>query len=313
MVSNQEATYSSIEIGAAVEIKVRDDLKTIFKGEVVGLEAFYKSGEKKKLLIRAMNKMHRLLRMRKSLTFTDKTDKQILEAVARDAGLTLDWKHEKDISYKHVYQHNQTDLEFLRMRAGRMGCHVWCEDTTLHVKQPELQGSPQATLSMGEAGGSESIRCFTPRLSSASILKKVTVKGWNPETKELIEASVSAQNSQLGKENAATASKDLGKEETFTVDHPIWTKEEATALAKARLTELSLTYITGECVVGGNPTLELGKLVEVSFNAQDQSSKEPFDGKYYVMGLSHRMSEGKGPDTGYTTTIRLARDAQKKS
>ena len=71
--------------------------------------------------IRAMNKMHRLLRMRKSLTFTDKTDSRSSRRSCSDAGLTLEWKHEKSITYKHVYQHNQTDLEFLRMRAARIG------------------------------------------------------------------------------------------------------------------------------------------------------------------------------------------------
>ena len=52
-----------------------------------GSSAIYKGGEKTKLVIRAMNKMHRLLRKRKSITFTDKTDQQILTQVVGDAGL----------------------------------------------------------------------------------------------------------------------------------------------------------------------------------------------------------------------------------
>ena len=50
--------------------------------------------DKSKILIRAMNKLHRLLRKRKSITFTDKSDQQILNQVVSDAGLSLDWKRE---------------------------------------------------------------------------------------------------------------------------------------------------------------------------------------------------------------------------
>src|SRR5690348_781942 len=154
VLSNQGALYSTKQVGDAVEIKVGDGGGTnIYMGEVVGLEPIYRGGEKSRILIRAMNKFHRLLRHRKSVTFTDKTDQQILSQVVGDAGLTLDWKHEKSISYKHVYQHNQTDMEFLRMRAARMGCHVWCVDKKVFVKQPDLQQQPKATLSVVDSDG----------------------------------------------------------------------------------------------------------------------------------------------------------------
>jgi phage protein D len=316
VLANQEGKYSSKKVGDPVEIKVGDDKTSIYKGEVVGLEPTYKGGEKTRILIRAMNKFHRLLRFRKSLTFTDKTDQQILNQVVGDAGLSLAWKHDKSITYKHVYQHNQTDMEFLRMRAARMGCHVWCDDTTINVKEPDLSGSPIAKLIITEPGGQKgqgTIKLFTPRLSSANILKKVTVKGWNPETKELITGDFSAQSSRLGSQNAVAGSGPLGNEETYTVDHPIWSKEEAVALAKARLVDLSLSYITGECELTGDPRMQLGKVVEIQANSEpDTKSSDPFNGKYYIMGVTHRYVLSKTKDGGYTTILRLARDAQKE-
>jgi len=41
-------------------------------------------------------------------------------------------------------------------------------------------------LNVDESSPTASLRMFAPRLSSTGIVKKVTVKGWNPETKELI-------------------------------------------------------------------------------------------------------------------------------
>ena len=111
-----------------------------------------------------MNKMHELLRKRKSMTFTDKTDQQILTQVVGDAGLSLDWKHEKSITYKHVYQHNQTDLEFLRTRAARMGCHVWCVDTTVYVQAARPAERRRSSSSRSTSvGDGHQLRAFTPR------------------------------------------------------------------------------------------------------------------------------------------------------
>lgn len=311
VLSNQEAHWSTkLKIADQVELKVGDGGGTsIFEGEIVGLEAHYKGGEKARLTIRAMNKMHRLLRLRKSITFTDKNDQQILSQVATDVGLSLEWKHEKSITYKHVYQHNQTNLEFLRMRAGRMGCHVWCVGSTLYVKEPDLQQGEMHELKVGKSGDA-AVREFRPRLSSAAILKKVTVKGWNPETKELLQGDFEVQGSKLGKENSVEGSNDLAKE-SFTVDHPIWSVEEAKALAKARLVDVSLSYITGECEMRGDPKFDLGKVVKIVASEEKESDKDPFNGKYYVMGITHRYSHSKTKDGGFFTILRLARDAQK--
>ena len=311
VLNNQGNRYTSKKVGAAVEIKVGDEKTSIFKGEIVGLEPIF--GEKSRITIRCMNKLHRLLRIRKSRTWTDKTDKQVLEAVVGDAGLTLDWKHDKNITYKHVYQHKQTDLEFLRMRAARLGCHVWCIDTTVYVKEPDFGATSGITLKVAKSAKDAQLISFAPRLSSAGVVKKVTVRGWNPEKKELIEGSFSASGSKLGSKHASQAANDHGKEETFVVDHPITSKEEADALAKARLVDMCLTYITAEAQVKGTePKLELGKTVTVEANAEKKD--DPFNGGYFIMGVTHRHKTkgegGGGAAKPAHAVLKLARDAQ---
>jgi len=229
--------------------------------------------------------------------------------VVQVAGLTLDWKHETTITYKHVYQRsNQTALEFLRTRAARLGCHVWCVDTTVNVKQPDLQSGPIATLNVDQQADSILHR-LAPRLNSSAIINKVTVKGWNPETKELITGDASVQGSKLGSQTSVAGSGPLGNEETFTCDHPVWSAEEAKALAKARLQDASLSYITGEAEVAGNPVFDLGKVVKVVANAM--KGDDPFNGNYYLMGVTHRHIAAKAKDGGgYVTILRFARDAQ---
>ena len=307
---NQGDIYSKQKIGDACEIKVGENAVSIFKGDIVGLEPIYKGGEKTTILIRCMNQLHRLLRIRKSRTWTDKTDQQVLSAVVGDAGLSLEFKHDKAIQYKHIYQHNQTDLEFIRTRAARLGCHVWCVDKKVYVKQPDFGQSTGVELKVDTSNdkADAQLLAFMPRLSSASVVKKVTVRGWSAEKKELIEGSATAAGSQLGKQHASAASNTLGKEETFIADHPITSKEEADALAKARLTDLCLTFITGEAKMkDSNPKLELGKTLKMTANSETQD--DPFNGGYYIMGLTYRQKMKAKADGAYTL-IKLARDAQ---
>jgi uncharacterized protein len=306
VLSNQNDVHTAkATVGAPVEIKVGSGGKSIFKGEILGLEPSFKGGEATKLTVRAVNKMHRLIRKRQSMTFQDHTDQAMLDKIVKDAGLTLEWKHEKSITYKHVYQHNLNGLEFVRMRAARMGCHVWCVDTKIFVKEPDFSNSSGIKLSVDEGGD---LRSFTPRQSSAQVANKVTVKGWNPETKQLITGEATAQSSPLGARNAVAASSAIGgNEETFTVDHPIWSKEEADALAKARLRDLNLTFITGEAECAGNAEVDLGQTVEIVANARGE---DPFNGKYYIMGITHRHTMPKSKEGGFVTVLKLARDAE---
>lgn len=307
VLSNQNDIYGGhFNIGQEIELKCGNPAVSIYKGEIVGFEGVYKGGKETKLLIRAMNKLHRLLRKRKSITYTEKTDEAILKEVVKDGELTLKWAHKTSITYKHVYQHNQTDLEFLRTRAARLGCHVWCVGDDLFVKEPNFGDSSGKKFSVDETND---LKGFTPRINSAPVVSKVTVRGWNPETKELITGDASPEKSALGSQGAVEACGKLGKEETFTVDHPIWSAEEAKAIAKARLRDLNLQFMTGEAECEGTFEVELGKTIEITANSQ---ATDPFNGNYYVMGMTHRFTLPKTGDKGGLTTIfRVARDGQK--
>jgi phage protein D len=311
VLANQGSFYTAkYKVTDSVEIVVGADNTSIYKGEIVGIEPQFKGGGKTTVLFRGMNKLHQLIRKRKSVTFTDKKESDILNQVLGGSNLSLDWKHEKanGIQYKHVYQHNQSDLEFLRTRAGRVGAHVWCVDQKVSVKFPDLQNDSGLKVSLNGPG--IGLKNFFPRLSSAPVVNKVTVKGWNPETKELISATATASGSKLGSKNASSAAGDHGSEESFTVDHPIWSQEEAKAIAEGRLMDLSLGYITGEAECVGNTQFDLGQVISV--DVDDAGAKDPFSGKYYIMGITHRYSSELSNRDGFTTILRLARDAQDK-
>jgi len=303
--SNKNDIYAGkYDVGAPVVVKIGQG-DSIFKGEVVGFEGLYKGGETTKLTIRAMNRMHRMLRSRGSKAFKDQSDQQILEELCKKAQLTLEFKHEKPITYKTVYQHNLSDLEFARMRAARIGCYMWCVDTKLFVKEPDFSQIISPSWSVDKGGN---LRTFSPRLSSASVVKKVTVKGHDPEKKELIIGSAEQSKSSLAGKDCVDACAEFKPDETFVVDLPIWTKEEADVLAKARLRDLNMQYITAEAEIASNVDVDLGKVVEIEANAQQKD--DPFNGKYYIVGMTHRHTMPKAKEGGQVTILRLARDGQ---
>jgi uncharacterized protein len=308
VLGNQNHSYTAkAEISKPVEVKLKETKQILFKGEIAGLEPVYKGMSQTTIVIRGYNKMHKMLRGRKSMTFSDKTDKQIITQIAQQHGLTVEWEG-PEVSHKLVYQHNQTDLEFCRTRAARVGCNLWCVDTKLFVKIPKLSGAEVATLKAGQAmaqGSEHQLRSFTPRLGSGSVVKKVTVKGWNPEKKELITGEAQSTGSKLGSQGPSQGAGSYGQSETFEVDTPVWTPEEAKALAKAKLLEHELSYMTGTAETIGNGDFELGTLVKFEINPNGQ---DRFNGKYFINGITHKYSQ-EAKD-GFITELRLARDGQ---
>ena len=313
VLTNQNAVYTSkVKISQSLKIDVgtKGQTKTIWEGEIVGIEPMFSGKEKTTVGLRGMNKLHRLIRAKASKTYAKKSDKEILQEVL--TGFDLDFSHPKAVSikYDHVYQHNQSALEFARTRVGRIGAHLWCVGTKVFVKWPDFQQDSGIKLSVNPTAKDEDTQGlleFHPRMSSALVVKKVTVKGWNPETKELITAVAEAQGSKLGSTKAASGAGDHGNEETFTVDQPIWSKEEAQLIADAHLKDASLTYVTGTAKTIGSPKFDLGQVISLDVDAA--GTKDPFSGKYYVMGITHTFVAQGGKD-GFITNLRLARDAQ---
>lgn len=281
--------------------------KLLFTGEIAGIEPQYKGGGESRVTVRAFCKLHKKLAGRKSKTFQDKTDQQILEEVL--GGIEFKGPDEKP-TYKHITQDNMSDLDFARLRASRIGCYIWSENGAIKVKKPELDKDSGVEFKVyDKQDGDHRIKSFAPRLTGAQIVKSLEVRGWNPETKKPIVERVNAEPSPLGNTEASSAAGSKAADVTFTCDQPIWSNEEAKALAKAKLQEHNLGYMSAEAEAFGNPDYLPGKVIKIFVNSQ-QADK--FDGKYFVTGTTHKYAHGTqtNPDGGYTTVFRLARNAE---
>jgi phage protein D len=282
-----DATFS---VGNAVEIGLGygDAVDPVIKGEIVGIEPSYAVDRLAQLQVRGFDRLHRLTRGRRSRTFADQKDSDIASKIATDAGLTAD-AEDSSVTHTHVYQHNQTDFEFLLLRAGRIGFEISVDDTKLLFRKRANGESALMTLSQGQG-----LLEFSARLSSVGQTAEVLVRGWSiTDKKEVVGHAASGDAASMGGERTGPAAVEsaFGTSQTLYVDEPIESQAEADQIAKARLEQIALDFITGDGRCQGRTDLRPGIVIEL------QNLGARFSGAYYVTGAEHRYTKKSGYET----------------
>ena len=282
-----------------IVVEPRASAATLFKGEVVGIEPVFDAGVKSRVLIRAFDRLHRLTREPKTRTFDDMTDSEIVAIIAREHDLVAAPSSAPNIKYDHVFQHNQTDLEFLRVRAARLEFDVWVENATLFFDRRATL--PPVLVAPRPSADETRLQIFHPRLASSATVQKVVVHGWDPQTGQEVIGTAIARTISLDPDDP-DPERIFGRSLDLLLDEPIASPAEADAIAKAKLAELMRAYVSGEARTDGEPRLKAGIIVVLA------GLGDRFDGKYRVVGTTHRFSHGEGCGGGYATTLRQRRD-----
>ncbi len=304
-----------LEIGASVEISLgftalKKDKKTkrVFKGEIVGIEPIYDVDKPTRVVVRAFDPLHKLTRGKKTTAFANVQDADIVKQIAKDNSLKVDFGDEEPSGDKypkhpHVYQHNQTDLKFLRLRAARIGFRVYVEDDKLFF----IKKKADDEITLNRTAKGSYLQRFCPRLSMATQVKKVEVRAWDAEKKEVIlGAAPTGNNDKTGFGDRSGASLVKGDLTLVETGVPVLDKPEAKALAEAIMSERMLSFITGDGVCFGNPELYAGSIVTISWaDPGDYGKDGRFDGKYLISSVRHRAPH----DGPFRTDFRFCRDA----
>jgi len=285
-------------VGDSVEVKMGydDQLTSMFKGEITGLEPSFNSDRLPSLVVRGYDRRHRLARGRRTRSFLKKKDSDIAAQIAREAGLTPN-ATDSGVTHDYVLQADRTDFEFLLERASRINYEVVVEDKTLNF-HPVANGASEVMTLKADEDLSE----FNPRLSSAGQVSDVAVRGWDPlNKKEIVGKSQAGDevSTMGGKQaGAALSKKAFGAATGLLSRTPVAAQAEADQIAVARLNSASLELITGEAVCGGRTDLRPGKVVRV-----DGVGKR-FGGQYYVTAAAHVYTSD-----GYSTRFSFRRNA----
>jgi phage protein D len=288
-----------VDVGNQVELQMgyKNRLKLLMVGEITGLEPEFSTDALPTLVVRGYDLRHRLLRGRKTRSFTKMKDSDIAGQIAREQGLTGQVKDSK-VKLDYVLQANQTDLEFLQDRAGRIGYEVVVENKTLHFRPHQNKSQKVLTLKW-----EEDIIEFTPRLNTMNQVGKVEVHGWNYKQKKTFIGQAAAGSETTTMKGSTSGPKKVnkafGKATHVIVSESVCSQAEADQIAMGQFNDMALAYITGEGICAGQPDLRAGKVIEIA------GVGKRFSGLYYITSTNHTYSQ----EQGYRTEFSVRRNA----
>lgn len=299
---NQErfVVIDSDQFKPSNEIKIKmgygSTLDTLIVGEITFLSPEYSDNGAVVLRVGGYDRLYRLGFGRKSRSFRNMTDSDIVSQIAQDWRLTPQ-VDPTEVTHDYLLQNNQTDREFLAERARRLRYELRLEDRTLYFQKAKEDGSVGVTLIYGET-----LVDFFPRFSTVGQTSEVEVRGWSVKDKEAVlgQAGMNDVVSMMaGQKTGGKISEEIaGESKRLLSGENVPTRDEAEGLAKAALNRVVTELIIGEGRCIGNPEIKAGRVVEL------KGLGERFSGQYYIVSCTHSIGA-----RGYHTSFTVRRSA----
>jgi phage protein D len=296
---------ATFDLGNEVRVQMgyAGKLLTMVRGLITSLTPRFPESGPPTLVVGGQDKMVRLVDRKPKdgeiKKFVNKTDSEIVEVIALRNDLVPKITTTTQ-RYDIVIQKNQDDALFLMERAKRIDfdCFIGVDPDTgldaLYFQSPtDARDGSKVRMYVFEWG--KSLINFNPTLSLNRQVGKVTVKGWDPNTKSIIKYTAGSGDlptSGSGDNGPSAVQTRLRDREDIVVDQPVTSQQEAETLAKALLRERAYSYITANGQVIGLPDLRPGDNIEV------QGLGKRFSGQYYVTKVEHALGS-----SGYLTTF----------
>jgi len=275
---------SVLDFGKDFEIKLGND--SIFKGKIMGLEGNFPEGQSAEITVLAEDRFQDLRMTRRTRTFTDVSDADVIKQIATDHGLTP----EVDVpgpTYKVLAQVNQSDLAFIRDRARSIDAEVWMSDKTLHAKAHTGRNGDKLQMTYGNQ-----LREFNVLADLAMQRTSVAVNGWNISNKAAMqfEATDSAISSELNGDTSGVSilQSALGERKEALAHTIPLNDQEAQHEAEAFFRMSARRFVVGHGIAETNKSLRAGSQLDL------QGLGPLFNGKYYVAEVKHIFDSTKG-------------------
>ena len=276
-------------------------LKLMLTGEITSLRPSFPAQGQPTLVISGLNFLHRLRKRQISRAYPNLTDNQIARQIAGRLNLEIKLDHSHPAArtpHDYLLQDNQFDIVFLLGRARRIGYDLFAEEegtdgranpSKLIFKPSTAVDSPPIVLEYGKT-----LIEFSPELTTANQVGKVTVRGWDNLRKTPITKTATLQNLRrrglLNKEGRAKLESGFADREEIITDRPVNNGAEAQQLADETLQSNVKDMVKGSGSVVGLPELCTGRILNLL------GMGETFSGSYFVTSTTHTIGDG-----GYTT------------
>jgi len=251
----------------------------VFAGRITAFEAQYPFQRAPELVVLAEDRFQDLRMERRTRTFEKVTDKDVIQQIASQHGLTA--KVDVDgPTYRALAQLNQSDLAFLRERVAAIDAQLWIDDRTLYAQARSRRKSSEVTLRYPQT-----LLEFSALADLAHQRTAVRVSGWDVGGKKAIDeqAGESAIAAELngGRSGGAVLGEALASRTERIVTAVPLSQQEARTMAEARYRQRARRFITGAGAADGDPRIRVG----ASLNMEGLGPV--FDGKYFVTVARH--------------------------
>ena len=127
----------------------------LIEGEITGIESQFSAESQAPVIVRGYDTSHRLHRGRHNRSYQDYKDSDIVAEIAAQVGIEIGQLDDSGDPRAYVFQENQTNMEFLRYRAARLGFELFVRDGKLYFRQPTVDD--QLALQIGRASCRERV------------------------------------------------------------------------------------------------------------------------------------------------------------
>jgi phage protein D len=281
---------STLDFGKALTVKL--GAETIFDGKIMALEANFPEGGPPTLNVLAEDRFQDLRMTRRTRTFTDVSDADVVTQIANEHGLRPQ-VNVTGPTYPVLAQVNQSDLAFVRERARAIDAELWLEGSTLHAQGRTNRRGGTLQMTHGNQ-----LREFSVLADLAWQRTSVTASGWDVSSKA--ELKYEAADASLGGElsgdasGASILSSAFGQRKEALVHTVPLTGQEAQAVAEAFFKMSARRFLVGRGVAETDSRLRVGSSVEL------QGLGSLFSGRYYVAEVRHCFDGRQGIRTEFT-------------
>jgi phage protein D len=280
---------AKLEFAKAFQVKFAGGV--LFDGRIMALEATFPEGGAPEITVLAEDRFQDLRMTRRTRTFNDATDADVVRKIAGDYGMTAAPRIEGP-TYKVLAQVNQSDLAFLRERARSVDVELWIEGSTLHAETRANRFGNALQLARGRE-----LRSFTATADLAAQRSKVTANGWDVGSKSMLqyEADTSAIRSELnGDVSGISILQSVIGERKETLAHTVpLNRQEVQAVAESYFKYCARRFVVGRGVAETQASLRVGALVDL------KNLGPLFSGKYYLVEVRHRFDSELGIRTEF--------------
>ncbi|WP_298547890.1 type VI secretion system tip protein VgrG [uncultured Aquimarina sp.] len=276
--SNEELLIPGTEV--EITAGYHSDEETVFKGIVIKHNIKIRTNGSY-LILECKDESVKLTIGRKSKYFYENKDSGIIEEIIDTYGID---KEVEATNYEHkeLVQYNISDWDFIVSRAQANGKLCFVDDGKLSIKKPDFGATEIETVTFGAT-----MLDLDAEIDARHQIDKVTSYSWNYADQELVEIEAADPAVSLnGNLEPSDLSSVIALENLELRHGGALSTTEMQDWSDAKWMFQQLSKIRGRVKFQGIPVVKPGTILKL------QGVGDRFNGKVYVTGISHHISEG---------------------